>query len=78
MNYAADMRRCREYIDLHIHDEITPKALADLLGYSFYHFCHVFRICNGVPVGVYLRRRRLETAACALNFGEKVTEIALA
>ncbi|EGW38004.1 helix-turn-helix transcriptional regulator [Desulfosporosinus sp. OT] len=41
MNYKTDMKRCRNCIEAHIYEELTPRRLAELLGYSFYHFCHV-------------------------------------
>lgn len=77
MNYKADMERCQDYIEAHICEELTPRRLAELLGYSFYHFCHVFRICNDMPIGEYLRRRRLQKAVEALRNGLNITDIAL-
>jgi len=77
MSYKTDMERCRDYIEAHICGEITPRMLAELLGYSFYHFCHVFRICNDMPVGEYLRRRRLQRAVEAIEKGARITDIGL-
>lgn len=77
MDYKKDMDKCRNYIEEHIGEKITPRSLAGLLGYSFYHFCHVFRICNDMPVGEYLRRRRLLLAVEALKSGRRITDIAL-
>ncbi|AFQ42621.1 AraC family transcriptional regulator [Desulfosporosinus meridiei] len=78
MNYKTDMERCLNYIEAHICEDISPRRLAELLGYSFYHFCHVFRVCNDMPVGEYLRKRRLQKALEALDNGEQITNIALA
>ena len=77
MGYREDMERCRDYIAEHIQDEITPAGLAAQFGYSFYHFCHVFRSVNGVAVAEYLRERRLCRAAAELQKGSSVTEAAL-
>ena len=77
MNYKTDMERCQDYIEAHICEELTPRRLAELLGYSFYHFCHVFRICNNMPIGEYLRRRRLQKAVEALENGANITDIGL-
>lgn len=77
MNYKMDMKRCQDYIEAHICEELTPRRLAELLGYSFYHFCHVFRICNNMPIGEYLRKRRLQKAVEALGDGTYITDIAL-
>lgn len=78
MNYKTDMEECLSYIEAHICEEISPRRLAELVGYSFYHFCHVFRICNDMPVGEYVRKRRLQKAAEGLDRGEQITDIALA
>lgn len=78
MDYRSDMRQCLQYIDEHIDEKITPQLLAERFKYSFYHFCYVFRICNNIPVGRYLRKRRLERAICEFQEGKSITEIALA
>ncbi len=77
MPYKRDMERCRDYIEAHLDENITAQDLAEFLGYSFYHFCHVFRICNSLSIGEYLRRRRLQRAREALGQGGRITEIAL-
>jgi AraC family transcriptional regulator len=61
-----------------LHENITISSLADMFGYSFYHFCHVFKSCNGMSVGEYLRDVRLSQAAVEIINGSSVTEAALA
>jgi AraC family transcriptional regulator len=78
VDYRNNMRQCMKYIDEHIDEDITPQFLAERFQYSFYHFCHVFRICNNMPVGKYLRKRRLERALYGFQEGKSITEIALA
>lgn len=78
MNYKTDMEKCLSYIEAHICEEISPRRLAELVGYSFYHFCHVFRTCHDMPVGEYVRKRRLQKAAEGLDQGEQITDLALA
>jgi AraC-type DNA-binding domain-containing proteins len=78
VDYESDMRQCLQYIDEHIHEGITPRFLAQRFHYSFYHFCHIFRIYNDMSVGRYLRKRRLERAVCEFRKGKSITEIALA
>ena len=55
MGYREDMARCRNYIAEHLQEELTPAKLAERFGYSFYHFCHVFRSVNGMAVGFHNR-----------------------
>jgi AraC family transcriptional regulator len=77
MGYGEDMARCRKYIEEHLSEEIALRALSERLGYSFYHFCHVFRSCNGISPGEYIRQRRLFQAARALSCGMRVTDAAM-
>lgn len=77
MGYREDMDRCRDYIAEHLQEELAPAELAKQFGYSYYHFCHVFRSVNGVAVVEYLRNRRLCAAASQLLFGKSVTETAM-
>lgn len=78
MGYREDMEHCRVYIDGHLYEEITAAGLADKFGYSFYHFCHVFKSCNEMAVGEYLRGARLARAAAEIANGGSVTDAALA
>ena len=77
MGYASDMERCLDYIEKHIDEDISATELAKMLGYSFYHFCHVFKSIVGMSAGAYLRKRRLELAAGDLLNGETVTNAAI-
>lgn len=77
MGYREDMERCRQYIDEHLDEEIEIRDLSRMFGYSFHHFCHVFSSCNEMPVGEYLRDRRLCRAAVELARGRSVTQTGL-
>ena len=77
IGYANDMERCLAHIDTHLSENITASELAAMLGYSFYHFCHVFKNIVGMSVGAYLRKKRLELAAGNLLDGESVTDAAM-
>lgn len=76
MRSLESMKRLIEYIDKHILQELTAMELAESAGYSFYHFCFMFKSYTGFPPGMYLRRRRLELAAQDLLCGSSVTEVA--
>jgi len=77
MGYRDDMAKSRNYIDEHLDEDIDPHTLSDMSGYSYYHFCHVFRSVNGMPVYEYLRDRRLSKAAVELSSGARVIDAAL-
>lgn len=74
MHYDELMKKCEEYIDEHLEFPPTAKELADLSGYSLYHFCHVFRAHFGSSVGEYISRRKLEKAAENIEKGMSITE----
>ena len=76
MRSLETMERLIGYIDEHIKRELTALELAKVAGYSFYHFCTLFKIYTGLPPGLYLRKRRLELAAKSLLDGGSVTEAA--
>lgn len=76
MSYKQDMQRCLDYIEEHLENRITIPELADFLGYSLYHFCHVFKNVQGVSAGNYLRKRQLDQAAKRILTGERITDIA--
>jgi len=77
VGYREDMIRCRDYISSHDSAELTAQELAERFGYSFFHFCHVFRSCNGMAVGEYLRDVRLSRAASEIVEGSSITRAAL-
>ena len=77
MHYRESMEQAAAYMDAHCREEISAVDLAQRYGYSFYHFCHIFRACIGLSPGKYLRRARLQAAAAELSAGRSVTEVAL-
>lgn len=77
MSYHEAMQGILEYIDENINDDISAEALAALVGFSEYHFYHVFRWCIGYSVMEYVRNRRLSFAAAELSSGRKVIDIAM-
>ena len=76
MDYRSAMQLCENYIHAHIGEPLTAKALADMTGYSLYHFCHVFRAYFDMPVGEYVRRCALCKAALDIVGGKSITDAA--
>lgn len=77
MGTCEDMEKCRAYINEHLDSEMTPESLAVMMGYSFYHFCHMFSVTQGIPIGEYLRKRRLAKAAKDILTGTPIKDAAL-
>ena len=77
LGYNETMKMCEEYIAEHLAEPITALQLADMAGYSLYHFCRVFKAIHGYSVGAYVRKLKLQNAAQELAAGEAVLATAL-
>ena len=77
MKNVEIMEQTLRYIEDHIDEPLTAAGLAEEVGYSFYHFCHLFASYTDCSVAMYLRKRRLELAAMDLLSGQSPTEVAL-
>jgi AraC family transcriptional regulator len=58
-----------DHLQQHLDEDIPPRALAQLAGFSPHHFHRVFRGMFGESVMGYVRRLRLERAALRLKHG---------
>jgi AraC family transcriptional regulator len=77
MGYKEDILTAEKYINKHLAENITPEDVASQSGYSFFHFCHVFRAITGTGVAAYINSRRLENACTLLESGKSVTFTAM-
>ena len=59
------------FIEEHLYDELTIQDLADVSGYSIFHFTRLFNQYIGLTPYDYLIRRRLSDASEALLTSEK-------
>jgi AraC family transcriptional regulator len=72
------LRRVLEYIAANIGGDISLVKLADIAGYSTFHFARKFTVAMGVPPHRYISRVRLEKAMAELAAGKlPLAEIAL-
>ena len=67
MGYKEDILTAEKYINEHLAENITPEDVASQSGYSFFHFCHVFRAITGTGVAAYINSRRLENARARIE-----------
>jgi AraC family transcriptional regulator len=76
--YRAAIDVVTSYIQTHIGDPLKLDRLADLTGFSPYHFHRIFSALTGETVAEHVRRVRLAAAVQRLMHTDKaVTEIAL-
>lgn len=78
MNWMDGFNRVVNTIEDHLEEELDYQALADILGYSAYHFQRLFMMVAGISVAEYVRCRRLSRAAAELQGTDaKVVDVAL-
>lgn len=77
MSYMECFQKSVDYIEEHLKDKITVDDLANIAGFSPYHYYRLFAAYVGLPVMEYVRRRRLAHAAAQLARGKRVIDIAL-
>jgi AraC-like DNA-binding protein len=56
------MRRAREYVEVHLGENIDLSMLAEVAGLSVHHFARQFKQSAGVTPHVYLTQKRVERA----------------
>jgi len=72
------VQNMQEYIDSHLHEQITLLQLAQAAGYSPWHAAHVFKEVTGKAPFDYIRSLRLTRAALTLRTGEtRIIDVAL-
>lgn len=77
MDYIDLIQKTIDYIDDNILEKITVNELAQIAGFSTYHYYRVFNSFVGLPVMEYVTRRKLQYALYELISGRKVLDIAL-
>ncbi len=71
------MDKVLQYIEDHLEEELNIKLLADMAGYSEFHFIRKFKICMNETVMEYVRRRRLIRACEDILAGMRIIDVAL-
>ncbi len=77
--YRARVNRVIDYIEANIDDELPLSRLADIAGFSPFHFHRIFSSLIGETVYGFIQRVRVEKAAAMLlqNPRESITAISL-
>lgn len=77
MNYSELIAKSIEFIEENIKSELTPELIASEYGYSTFHFCRIFNMCQGITLMEYVKKRRLSLSATKLFDGNRIIDIAL-
>ncbi len=72
-----DIQAALGYIEAHLEEPLSPAQAAKEAHFSQFHFSRMFGILCGMPLGEYIRRRRLSRAALDLKRGENALDVAL-
>jgi AraC-like DNA-binding protein/Ser/Thr protein kinase RdoA (MazF antagonist) len=71
------LQKIINYIEENLKIQLDYEELAEMAGYSTYHFLHVFGDVLGMPLSTYITRRRIKHAIYDIYMGEKLIETAL-
>lgn len=78
MPYEKTIQKAIDWIESHLHGPISADQVADIAGFSKYHFHRIFQKAIGMSVSEYIRMRRLANAASILlHTDARIIDIAL-
>ena len=77
MNPLTQFNDAMAYIESHLVQDMEQSQISQIAGCSEYHFRRMFSFLAGMPLGEYIRRRRLSLAGALLQ-SEKIKVIDLA
>ncbi|OUR91108.1 AraC family transcriptional regulator [Flavobacteriales bacterium 34_180_T64] len=66
--YLQNLNKVIDYIHTHLEEKIDIKTLADISCFSPFHFHRITRALLNEPIGAYIARSRVETAAKMLGY----------
>lgn len=77
MDNRAMIQKSLDYIEENLQTEITAAELAEMAGFSLFHFYRLFQQATGLPVMQYILRRRLLHGVYAMKQGSSKIDAAL-
>ena len=75
--YKERIQAVLDFIETGLKAEMTAAELAEMAGYSLYHFYRVFQSTTGMPVMQYVLKRKLLHAICEIGQGRKKIDVVL-
>ena len=77
MDNRTIIQQSLDYIEENLQSEITAGELADMAGFSLFHYYRLFQQATGLPVMQYILRRRLLHGMYAMKQGSTKIDAAL-
>jgi AraC-like DNA-binding protein len=71
------MQKSIDYIEENLKADLSLADIADMAGFSSFHFLRIFQKAIGMPVMAYVLRRRLLHAAYCISRGMDAVQAAL-
>ena len=71
------MNHVLKYIEEHLEESLNIKRLAEIAGYSEYHFIRMFKRYTNETVMEYVCRRRLIRACEDILLGMRIIDVAI-
>ena len=78
MDNRRIIQKSLDYIEDNLQAEITAGELAEMAGFSLFHYYRLFQQATGLPVMQYILRRRLLHGVYAISKGSTKIDAALA
>lgn len=75
MDSKKELERCLAYIEENLEKKLSAKSIAEELCCSERTLYRLFDVIH-MPIGEYIRKRRIENAAKAISRGKSIVEIA--
>ena len=77
MDNRTIIQKSLDYIEDHLQTDITAAELAEMAGFSLFHYYRLFQQATGLPVMQYILRRRLLHGVYAMKQGASKINAAL-
>lgn len=77
MQANENLKSGLEYIEQNLKTTITVEELADMAGYSVWHYCRVFSQTTGMTVAYYICKRRIDSAFMEIADGCKAVDVVM-
>lgn len=69
------IQKTLDYVDNNVKEDITAEELAEIAGYSVFHFYRLFQSAVGMPVMQYVLRRKLLYVIYEIGLGRKKNDV---
>ena len=77
MHVNNNIKNSLKYIEENLKTDITSEELAEIAGYSVWHYYRLFTKATGFSVAAYIGKRRLDCALSEIIGGRRAVDVAL-